>query len=243
MARKRKYTDEQLVAAISAATSWRGVLRELGLTATSSGAMRSVRSHADDLGLEYNHFRSQRRWTERDLRAAIARGSTWAGVGEILRLKGGSEIESLKGHAARLGLETVHLTPSPPAPYSVSLEPDITHLDRAGSLLAAAWYTLSGQNVSWPLEPSRFDLLVCTEAGTRRVQVKTTKSRAGHSWKVYLSTCRRSRRTYTPAEIDDFFILDGDLNAYLIPVAAVGGLHAIHLAAYSQYRLPRIPRI
>jgi hypothetical protein len=30
-------------------------------------------------------------------------------------------------------------------------------------------------------------------------------------------------------EIDDFFIIDGELMCYLIPVAVVGGLHAIHL--------------
>jgi hypothetical protein len=77
---------------------------------------------------------------------------------------------------------------------------------------------------------------VTTAAGIRRVQVKTTRTRAGDSWKVYLSTTRGERRTYGPDEIDDFFIVDGDLNYYLIPVAAVGGLHAIHLNAYGQYR-------
>lgn len=79
-----------------------------------------------------------------------------------------------------------------------------------------------------------------TAAGVRRVQVKTTTARAGHPWKVYLSTSRGRRRTYSPDEIDDFFIVDGDLTNYLIPVCVVGGLHAIHLSAYEQYRLPRL---
>ncbi|PUB24850.1 hypothetical protein C8K30_108106 [Promicromonospora sp. AC04] len=95
---------------------------------------------------------------------------------------------------------------------------------------------LCGNDVSWPLEPSRYDLLVSTVTGIRRVQVKTTRTRAGDSWKVYLSTTRGERRTYDPDEIDDFFIIDGDLNYYLIPVAVVGGLHAIHLNAYGRYR-------
>ena len=71
--------------------------------------------------------------------------------------------------------------------------------------------------------------------------MKTTTVHVGHTWKVYLSTCRRRRRTYNPDEVDDFFIIDGDLSNYLIPVAAVGGLQAIHLAAYEQYLLPRMP--
>ena len=240
MGRKRKYTDGQLAEAIAVSTSWRGVLRELGLAATSSGAMRSVRSHADSLGLDYDHFRGGRRWTEGGLRTAIAHGSTWSEVAGILDLHDTCDIEALRGHAARLDLDVTHLAPMTTTSTDQNLKPSIAHLDRAGSLLAAAWFTLSGLAVSWPLEPSRYDLLVGTPVGIRRVQVKTTTVRVGHTWKVYLSTCRRRRRTYSPDEIDDFFIIDGDLSNYLIPVAVVGGLHAIHLAAYEQYRLPRI---
>ena len=38
----------------------------------------------------------------------------------------------------------------------------------------------------------------------------------------------------------DFFIIDGDLTYYLIPVAAVGGLQAVHLSAYAQHRVFRM---
>ncbi|WP_422730910.1 group I intron-associated PD-(D/E)XK endonuclease [Microbacterium abyssi] len=90
--------------------------------------------------------------------------------------------------------------------------------------------------MSWSLEPSRYDLIVSTQSGIRQVQVKTTRTRAGRTWKVFLSTTRGTRRTYDPDEIDDFFIIDGDMNYYLIPVSAVGGLHALHLSAYDSYR-------
>ena len=142
----------------------------------------------------------------------------------------------IKGHAARIGADTTHLPVTSRASDASELAPTLDHLDRAGPALAAAWFLLCGIDVSWPLEPSRYDLLVCTVAGIRRVQVKTTRTRAGDSWKAYLSTTRGERRTYDPDEIDDFFIIDGDLNYYLIPVTVVGGLHAIHLNAYERYR-------
>ncbi len=73
-----------------------------------------------------------------------------------------------------------------------------------------------------------------------RIQVKTTQVRVGTTWKVYLSSTRKGRTLYDPREIDFFFAIDGDLDCYLLPVAAVAGLHAIHLAAYSAYRLERL---
>lgn len=240
MPRNRTYTDGQLAVAIAASHSWRGVLRELGLVATSAGAMRSVRAHADRLDIDYGHFTGQRGWTESRLRQAIAAAETWSDVVRDLGLHGASAVATVKGHSARLGLDTRHLTAHPPGVTAGGPIPDITRLDRAGSLLAAAWFTICGQEVSWPLEPSRYDLLVHTTRGIRRVQVKTTRARAGETWKVYLSTARRERKAYDPDEIDDFFVIDGALHYYLIPMSVVGGLHAIHLSAYSRFRLAPI---
>lgn len=235
MARQRTYTDEELTEAV-ASTSWRGVLRELNLRATSAGAMRSVRSRADQIGVEYGHFVGQRRWSEEELRAAIVTADSWPAVGDELGLVGRSAHALVRGHAARLNLDVSHLTPVP-ATRRRPVEPDLSNLGRAGALLAAAWYTLTGHDVSWPLEPSRFDLVARDEHGLRRVQVKTTTSRKGGTWQAFLSNTHRERRTYDPDEIDDFFIINGDLACYLVPVQAVGGLHAIHLRAYEQYRV------
>lgn len=238
MAWVRTYTDEELVAAIAASTSWRGTLRELGLSATSSRAIASVRSQARRLEIDCSHFTGQRRWAEADLRAAVATAQTWADVAETLGLTGGSAVSVLRGHAARLGLDIAHLVSQPPTPASTLLVPSASNLARSGALLAAAWFSLCGCDVSWPLEPCRYDLLVTVDGSVRRVQVKTTTTRAGQSWQVYLSTTHRERRTYDPDEIDDFFIIDGDLGYYLIPVAVVGGLHSIHLSAYDHHRVP-----
>lgn len=236
MGRERTYDDQQLSRAVAECRSWRGVLRSLGLSGTSAGAMRSIRSHADRLGLDYGHFTGQRRWTDVELRAATESSHSWAEVAERLGLVGGSSVQTVKGHARRLGLETSHFTPVP-RPETLALMPYRGNLSRAGSMLAAAWFELCGQHVSWPLEPCRYDLLVWRPDGAARIQVKTTAAAtAGDSWTVWLSTTGSERKTYDPDEIDFFFVIDGHLSYYLIPVAAVGGLMAIQLSAYQEYR-------
>lgn len=106
--------------------------------------------------------------------------------------------------------------------------------------MAAAWFELCGFPVSWPLEPSRYDLLVWRRGLAERIQVKTTTLREGSTWKVQLSTSRKEVHTYGPEEIDQFFIIDGDLNYHLIPLHVVGGFKAISLSAYSAYLLPQM---
>lgn len=172
--------------------------------------------------------------TEERLRAAIATASSWEDVGVTLGIEGAHATAMLKSRAAGFGVDAPHFEAAERAARG---QPDLSHLDRAGSLLAAGWFTLYGGRVSWPLEPCRYDLLADLGDGLRRVQVKTTTVRVGETWKVYLSSARGQRRVYTPDEIDDFFIIDGALNYYVIPLSAVGGLRAIHLRAYAGYRV------
>jgi hypothetical protein len=235
----RAYSDTELAAAVQASHSWRGVLRALGLTATSASAMRSVRRHTVRLGLDHTHFTGQRRWTDEQLREAVADARSWSQVAEALALSGGSSTTTLKGHALRLGIDTAHLArPRVPTGVSEAGRPDPANVSRAGPLLAAAWFELSGQSVSWPLEPVRYDLLVWRTDRAHRVQVKTATVRAGRSWTVWLSTTGRARRPYDPDEIDEFFVIDGDLQYYLIPIAVVGGFMTIQVSAYQAFRLP-----
>lgn len=235
---QRSYTDPQLRDAVVESQSWRGVLRALGLLATSAGAMRSVRAHADRLGLDYSHFRGQRGWTEEELAAAVSTSSTWAGVADEIGLLGGSATSLLKGHAARLGLDTSHLSSQRRSvDHALRPSPRMDRLARAGSMLAAAWFTLGGADVSWPLEPARYDLLAELDGQFERIQVKTATVRSGDSWQAWLSRTGGGRTTYDPDEIDYFFIIDGELSLYLIPVRVVGGLHAIRLSAYRAYRV------
>jgi hypothetical protein len=241
--RMRRYSDEQLRCAVEVSHSWRGVLRSLGLSATSAGAMRSVRRHADRLELDYTHFRGQRRWSDEQLASAVLSSASWVQVCERLGLAGGASASTLRGHALRLGLDTRHLGARPSQPAATVMRPDVANLSRAGSFLAAAWFELCGFAVSWPLEPCRYDLLVWLDDRAERIQVKTTTVRTGSTWTVRLASTRKELRTYDPDEIDQFFVVDGDCNMYLIPLRVVGGLTAISLSAYARYRLPGIPSL
>jgi len=163
----------------------------------------------------------------------------------------GSARQTIRGHCARIGISPCHLDVSagddPPLPRS---PPAASRLRSAGPMLVAAFLTLEGYRVSWPLEPAPYDLLVTQAKETpSRVQVKTNARRdTGGSW-----VCSLTRHVYAPekrwhvrqvydlVEIDAFAVVDGDLAIYLIPAAIVGGRSAIHLRRYSRYRLGGLP--
>jgi hypothetical protein len=71
--------------------------------------------------------------------------------------------------------------------------------------------------------------------------VKTCRRWQAGGWLVSLSTTSGHLRTYDPDDIDEFFVIDGDLEFYLIPVAAVGGRYAIALSRYAAYRVDQVP--
>lgn len=200
--------------------------------------MRSTRSHADRLGLSYAHFRGHRRWTDAELVKAVADSASWGQVADSLGLVGGSAISSLKGHAARLGLSPAFGAEAPEDQGVARPLPSLRNLARAGSLLAAGWFTMCGFDVAWPLEPSPHDLLVQLGDGPfSRIQVKATTLRAGQTWVARLTQSGKGHRPFDPDDIDYFFVIDGSLSYYLIPVTAVGGLQSTHVAAYARYRV------
>lgn len=243
----RTWSDEQLSCAITASTSWRAVLRELGLKANSSGAARIVRRRAAELGLDSSHFRGTRRWTDEQLRNAISSSKAWDEVFQELGLSAnsGNVRPFLKSHAIRLGLNYSHLAshtpPELPEPGRFAPDPHLRHLRESGAAIAAAWFSLCGCPVSVPLEPATFDLLVAMPDGIKRVQVKTTTSAGKHGWQVtvgrrpYAPKGLGPLAPYDPDDIDYFFILDGDLSIHLIPIQIIAGRVTILLRAYKDY--------
>jgi PD-(D/E)XK endonuclease len=185
----RTWSDAQLVDAVKASSSWRGVMRELGLNTTSAGAIRIVRRHAVRLGLDFSHLGS--------------------------------------------GTST--------ATQPCALKPDLTHLREAGASIAAAWFTLCGCTALFPVEPATYDLVVPMPEGLSRIQVKTTTSTGKNGWQVTVSRRPYSpgnlapRVPYDPEVIDYFFIIDGDLNLYLIPSKMIAGRIGLLLRTYKEF--------
>jgi hypothetical protein len=238
------WSDTQLKGAVAAATNWRDVMRALGLRADSAGAIRIMKRHVIRLGLDTSHFRGKRRWSDAQLRRAVIDAQSWDELLKALGLVPGSGDGRIriKAHAMRLGLDLAHL--DGPATSSVGpaeLKPELRYLRDAAASIAASWFSLCGFNVAIPVEPTFYDLLVRVPEGIKRVQVKTTTCFSKDGWTVPVSRRpysignRERRVPYDPELIDWFFIMDGDLNMYLIPSRVIAGRIAILLHTYIKY--------
>ena len=240
----RTWSDQQLTHAIKVSTSWRGVIRELGLAGTSAGAIRTVRRHATRLQLDVSHFRGKRSWSDSQLKKAVAESHSWDEVVEALGLStaSGNARTHVKGHVIRLGIDVGHLGSreavlQPP----LRIAPDLAHLREAGPSIAAAWFAMRGCGVLFPIEPAIYDLAVSMPEGLRRVQVKTTTSRNSGGWQVGIGRHPHSlekggpRLPYDPDALDYFFIVDGDLALHLIPSQVIAGRVGLGLRTYKRY--------
>jgi PD-(D/E)XK endonuclease len=236
--------DSQLPAVVAAATSWRGVMRQLGLDPNNGGSTLTIRRHAARLGLDTSHFRGNRSWSDAVLRQAVTESRTWEEVLISLGLstRAGGERTLVKAHALRLGLDLGHLGhPAPPGADPCELRTDLAHLRRAAESLAATWFMLCGRNVALPVEPDAYDLLVDMPDGLKRVQVKTTTFKSKDGWLAQIGRRPYSIGNhallvpYDPEIIELFFIVDGDLAIYLIPSRVIAGRVQILLRTYSKY--------
>jgi hypothetical protein len=241
---KYSWTDDQLFKAVTRETSWRGVLRALGLKATSTGSMRAIQQRAAQLGLDTTHFRRNRKWSDRQLRDAMSQSTSWREVADRIGLspEGATELR-LKGHAVRMGLDIGHLESKKPRPSIEHLtrESQSVELRNAAPTVAAAWFALRGLPVAIPSEPQEYDLLVTAPDGIHRVQVKSTTSLASNgTWQVGIAQRpdKFGRRIpYDPSNIDVFVVINAEGDLYVIPIEAVAGYTAIYLSAYGDYKV------
>ena len=219
-------------------------MRELGQNATSAGAIRIIRRDAVRLGLDTSHFRGKRRWSDGQLRRAVSESKSWDEVLDALGLviNGGGMRTHVRSHAIRLGLDFSRLDSDVPAVSEpLALKPDLKHLREAGASIAATWFTLCGCNVLFPIEPAVYDLVVALPEGLSRVQVKTTTHYSKNGWMISVGRRPYSIRKdaplipYDPDVIDYFFIIDGDLNVYLIPSRVIAGRVSLLLRTYTKY--------
>jgi hypothetical protein len=137
---KRTWSDSQLVSAVAASRSWRGVMRELGLCVTSAGSIRVVKRHVVRLGLDTSHFTGQRRWSDAQLKRAVTNSYSWPELLLELGLSPASTDERtrINAHAVRLGLDLSHLQAPDAAQASrPRLTVDIGRIRDAGTTVAA----------------------------------------------------------------------------------------------------------
>jgi hypothetical protein len=219
-------------------------MRKLELCVTSSGSLRVVRRRVALLGLDTSHFTGQRTWSDIALKRAAAQACSWdellTAVG--IESRSGDERTRVKAHALRLGLDLSRFTDQPHGASSQPVpKPTVKNLRQAGTSLAASWFSLCGFSAAIPVEPATYDLLVSAPEGIKRVQVKTTTYKSKVGWQVgvgrrpYSLGNREPLVPYDPELIDWFFIVDGDLNIYLIPSQIIAGRVAILLRAYTTY--------
>jgi PD-(D/E)XK endonuclease len=219
-------------------------MRTLGLNAGSAGAIRIVRRHADDLGLDTSHFRGKRAWSDAQLRRAVVDARSWDELLTTLGLapRSGNGKVRVKAHAMRMGLDLKHLeTPTADASDLDEMKPDLRNLRDAATSIAASWFSLCGLSVALPVEPAVYDLLVTMPGGVKRVQVKTTTRYGKDGWTVvvgrrpYSADHGERLLPYDPELIDWFFIVDGALAIYLIPSRVIAGRVGILLRTYTKY--------
>ena len=240
---KRTWSDARLVSAVATSRSWRGVMRELGLCVTSAGSIRIVKRQVARLGLDTSHFTGQRRWSDAQLRRAVASAYSWSELLLELGLHDNADDRTrVKAHAARLGLDLSRLTDQEQEiRCHASLTPSLKNLRQAATSLAASWFAMYGCPAAIPIEPTVYDLLVSTSDGIKRIQVKTTTYSGKAGWQVAVgrrtySIGNRERQVpYDPELIDWFFIVDGDLTMYLIPSQVIAGRVSILLRSYTKY--------
>jgi hypothetical protein len=218
-------------------------MRELGLGVTSAGSIRVVKRQVSRLGLDTSHFSGQRRWSDAQLRRAVASAYSWSELLSELGLDDSADDRTrIKANSARLGLDLNRLEPlHKGAAIRPEFKPDIKHLRDAGTSIAAMWFLLCGYNTSLPMEPTIYDLLVSMPDGIKRVQVKTTTynddGRVVQVGRRSYSVGNRARLVpYDPDQVDFFFfIVDGDLTMYLIPSRVIAGRVGILPGNYSEF--------
>jgi hypothetical protein len=252
-------SDTELIAAVTISRSWRGVMRELGLCATSAGAIRIVKRRVALLGLDTSHFTNQRTWSDADLKRVTAQARSWDELWALAGIKPSSAAERtrLKARTLRLGIDLSHLTDKPRETRASAVpKPALRNLRDAATSLAAAWFSLCGCTAAMPVEPAIYDLLVSMPDGIKRIQVKTTTHISKSGWIVQVGRRPYSTRSnprlvpYDPDLIDLFFIVDGDLSLYLIPSKVIAGRVGIVLRSYAKYLvgnaaglMPQLPEV
>jgi hypothetical protein len=148
---------------------------------------------------------------------------------------------------SRSRYEARQVAPDEPVPFTAI---GADHNLRAAAVgEAIAWFLQRGYVPSMPVEPTRYDLVVESDAGLKRVQVKSTTTKERGRWVVRIvrmeygqaesvTNGRRGRTVYRPDEVDLFFVVTSSGEKYLIPIGATSGATSLTLdEKYAAYKV------
>ena len=192
---------------------------------------------------------NQRTYTDDQLRTAVTHASCWADVMETLGKSRTGNPAWPRKRALQLGLDTTKIDGYPGSmilarkqaiPFVERSGPN--SLGRLGLSAAISWFLGHGYNPSIPVEPCLYDLVVESDQGLQRIQVKTTRTKTaeGHyragigrgSYDPEAVANARGRfraQPYDDGTVDFFFIVCDDGRKYMIPQPIVSGLKEIAL--------------
>ena len=173
---------------------------------------------------------------DQKVRPLYERGVGCRVIGEVL----GEYPAMIYKRVRRMGIgrppEEAQQRPLGEGEFPFSNKPCPSGLRRSALGTAIRWFLDRGYMASIPIEPVAYDLVVESDVGYQRVQVKTTNTRSKNKkhWAVgiyhrpYDSTVplnaggKRRQTAYTKEEIDLFFIVTGDFECFLVPLSVTG---------------------
>lgn len=240
MPRPRIWTDGQLGEAVAAAQSWRDVARTLGLSPCPLTVKR-LRGHAARLALDDTHLRaftpaapvaSPEPLDKAGVVEAVSSSRLWLEALDKLHLPRTAasyrRLQRLAGEAG-ISLSGAALEQDIPVELPAALRGGVTPTTlekgaRSEGAILAALLRL-GYNVLLPFGVARYDLVIETTAGFKRVQCKTGRV-IGDS--IVISTVSKGKSYDGDA---DYFGIHEPVsgNVYLLPFNVVGNRRALYL--------------
>lgn len=114
----------------------------------------------------------------------------------------------------------------------------------AGLGIAIAYYSANGYTVSIPLNDTQdYDLVVDKDNILKRVQVKATSCKTKYGvYQVPLKSCGgtsgKTYKTIINTDIEEIFILTGDMSMYIIPKEDIKNKTTLNVCSkYKKYQV------
>jgi hypothetical protein len=145
-----------------------------------------------------------------------------------------------------ISVQTI-VQPTEEIPFSKSKNPK--NLRFSAVSFVTHWFMERGYMVSIPIEPTTYDLVVESDEGLKKVQVKTTNFRYKGKWmvainrRVYDSSAKpnaggKTRKiAYSKKDADIIAAVTGEHNLYLIPIGKGLPKHLILDLKYKNFQI------